>query len=549
MYPPQEGFNPSGLIDNSALPGYHSGWKTRIRGRPEAGTGRIGMKYLLGIDLGTSGTRTVLFDPDGKVVAAKTAEYPLYQPHNGWAEQEPEDWWQAAVDTIGHVVRESGVDPRDIAALGISGQMHGLVMLDGRGEPLRRCIIWADQRTGEECADITKAVGAKRLIEITANPALTGFTASKIMWVKKHEPEVYGRCAHILLPKDYLRYKLTGDFATEVSDASGMQLLDVPGRRWSDEVLGKLGIERGLLARVYESPEVTGHVSDKAAKATGLSESTLVVGGAGDNAAAAVGTGTVEDGKAFTTVGTSGVVFAHTDKLAIDPRGRVHTFCCAVPGAWHVMGVVQSAGLSKRWIRDTCCEKEIAEAEKLGVDAYDLVDALAQDSPPGANRLIYLPYLMGERTPHLDPDCRGVFFGLSAMHKKGDLIRAVMEGVSYSLKDSLDILEGMGVVPSDMLLTGGGAKSPFWRQLLSDVFGSPVKTIKSAEGPALGVAILAGVGAGLYKSVPEACRKLVKEERVLSPDPEKAAYYKKGHRLYRALYPALKDAFKELARL
>ena len=507
------------------------------------------MKYLLGIDLGTSGTRSVLFDENGQVIAARSAEYPLHQPRNGWAEQDPEDWWQAAIATISQVVKQSGVDPRKISALGISGQMHGLVMLDEQGQVLRPSIIWADQRTGEECGDITRLVGAQRLIEITANPALTGFTASKIMWVKKHQPEIYARCRHILLPKDYLRYKLTGDFATEVSDASGMQLLDVPKRQWSQEVLDRLGIAKELLPRVYESPEVTGHISQEAGRLTGLTGTTLVVGGAGDNAAAAVGTGTVVDGRAFTTIGTSGVVFAHASQLAIDPKGRVHTFCCAVPGAWHVMGVVQSAGLSKRWIRDTLCQVEIEQAEQMGVDSYDLVDQLAAASPPGANRLLFLPYLMGERTPHLDPDCRGVFFGLSAMHKKGDLIRAVMEGVSYSLKDSLDILEGMGVVPSDMLLTGGGAKSPFWRQLLSDVFGSPVKTIKSAEGPALGVAILAGVGAGLYKSVPEACRKLVKEERVLSPDPEKAAYYKKGHRLYRALYPALKDAFKELARL
>lgn len=507
------------------------------------------MKYLLGVDLGTSGTRTALFNLSGEVILSKSVEYPLYQPNNGWAEQDPKDWWDAAVTTIGYVVRESGVDPSDIASLGISGQMHGLVMLDEKGEVLRPSIIWADQRTGEECAEMTRLIGYDRLIAVTANPALTGFTASKILWVRKHQPEIYKKCRHILLPKDYLRYKLTGDFATEVSDASGMQLLDVPNRRWSDEVLGRLQIDREMLARVYESPEVTGHISQSAAKLTGLSENTLVVGGAGDNAAAAVGTGTVVDGRAFTTIGTSGVVFAHTSSPAIDPKGRVHTFCCAVPGAWHVMGVVQSAGLSKRWVRDTCCEKEIAEAEKTGVDPYVLLDALAGESPVGANRLIYLPYLMGERTPHLDPDCRGVFFGLSAMHRKNDLIRAVMEGVSYSLKDSLDILDGMGVKPQSMLLTGGGAKSSFWRQILSDVFNCPVQTIKSAEGPALGVAILAGVGAGLYPSVEEACERLVQPASVFSPDPVIAALYDKYHRLFRKLYPALKDSYKELAGL
>ena len=507
------------------------------------------MKYLLGIDLGTSGTRSVLFDQNGGVVLAKTAEYPLYQPRNGWAEQNPVDWWEAAIATISHVVRESGVDPRQIAALGISGQMHGLVMLDEKGEVLRPCIIWADQRTGEECEDITRAVGAQRLIEITANPALTGFTASKIMWVKKHEPEVYARCRHILLPKDYLRYKLTGDFATEVSDASGMQLLDVPKRQWSQEVLDKLGIARELLARVYESPEVTGHVSEEASRLTGLSQSTLVVGGAGDNAAAAVGTGTVQDGRAFTTVGTSGVIFAHSSKIAIDPKGRVHTFCCAVPGAWHVMGVMQSAGLSKRWIRDTLCQVEIAQAEKLGIDSYDLVDALAAKSPVGSNRLIYLPYLMGERTPHLDPDCRGVFFGLSAMHQRDDLIRAVMEGVSFGLRDSLEILDNMGVKADKMLLTGGGAKSAFWRQLLADVYARPLSLINSPEGPALGVAILAGVGAGVYKSVESACDALVRPSDAIRPDMGKAAAYQRFHRLYQQLYPALKQSWQELARL
>ena len=507
------------------------------------------MKYLLGIDLGTSGTRSVLFDENGQVLAAKSAEYPLYQPHNGWAEQDPEDWWQAAIATISYVVGQSKVDPRKISALGISGQMHGLVMLDEDGKVLRPSIIWADQRTGEECADITRLVGAKRLIEVTANPALTGFTASKIIWVKKHQPEIYARCRHILLPKDYLRYKLTGDFATEVSDASGMQLLDVPKRQWSQEVLDKLGINRELLAKVYESPEVTGHISEEAAKLTGLSGTTLVVGGAGDNAAAAVGTGTVRDGRAFTTIATSGVVFAHSSRLAIDPKGRVHTFCCAVPGAWHVMGVLQSAGLSKRWIRDTMCREEIKQAEEMGIDSYDLVDELAAGSPPGANRLIYLPYLIGERTPHLDPDCRGVFFGLSAMHQRGDLIRAVMEGVSYGLRDSLDILDGMGVSSEDMLLTGGGAKSPFWRQLLSDVYARPVKTIASSEGPALGVAILAGVGAGVYPSVEEACDRLVKPAATIAPNLEHSRVYAKYHQLYRGLYPALKEEWKKLSAL
>ena len=507
----------------------------------------MSMKYLLGIDLGTSGTKTVLFRQDGTVAASATVEYPMSQPQNGWAEQAPEDWWNAAVSTLSKVLKDSGVNPQSIAALGISGQMHGLVMLDENGDVLRPSIIWCDQRTGSECAEITEIIGAKRLIEITANPALTGFTAGKIRWVQKHEPEIYRKCRHILLPKDYLRYKLTGDFATEVSDASGMQLLDVPNRCWSDEVLTKLGIDKSYLGKVYESPEVTGHISRAAATLTGLSEATLVVGGAGDNAAAAVGTGVVADGRAFTTIGTSGVVFAHTDKLAIDPMGRVHTFCCAVPGAWHVMGVTQAAGLSLKWFRDQFCHAEIDAAAGMGVDPYDLMNKEAALSPIGANRLFYLPYLMGERTPHLDPDCRGVFFGLSAMHQKRDLIRAVMEGVSYSLGDCLNVLGEMGVKPAQMLATGGGGRSELWRQMLADVFGCKVCTTQSKEGPALGVAILAGVGAGLYPSVREACDSMIHTGITQEPDAQAGAKYAACYAQYVQLYPALKDAYKRLA--
>ena len=425
--------------------------------------------------------------------------------------------------------------------------MHGLVMLDEAGEILRPCIIWADQRTGKECEEITEIIGAKRVIEITANPVLTGFTAGKIRWVQKHQPEIYEKCRHILLPKDYLRYKLTGDFATEVSDASGMQLLDVPNRCWSDEMLEKLGIDKSYLGKVYESPEITGHISALASKITGLSEKTQVVGGAGDNAAAAVGTGVVADGRAFTTIGTSGVVFAHTDDLAIDPKGRVHTFCCAVPGAWHVMAVVQSAGLSLKWFRDTFCTSEIETAALMDKDPYQLMDIEAAKSPIGANRLFYLPYLMGERTPHLDPDCRGVFFGLSAMHGKRDLMRAVFEGVTYALNDGLSVLAGMNVKPEQMLATGGGGRSAFWRQMLADVFDCKVVTTNSKEGPALGVAILAGVGVGLYPSVKEACDSMIKVSGEQLPIPENQPAYAKNYEQYKALYPDMKAAFKRLA--
>ena len=507
------------------------------------------MKYVLGIDLGTSGTKTVLFDQNGTAAASCTVEYPMYQPRNGWAEQDPLDWYHAAVETIRQVLRKSNVDPKDVVSLGISGQMHGLVMLDGKGEVIRRSIIWCDQRTAAECDEIHAKVGKARLIEITANPALTGFTLSKLLWVRNHEPENYARCEHILLPKDYVRYMLTGDFATEVSDASGMQMLDVPKRAWSEELLKTLDIDSGLLAKVYESPEVTGHISEEAAKLTGLTTATLVVGGAGDNAAAAVGTGVVEDGRAFTTIGTSGVVFAHTDKLAIDPKGRVHTFCCAVPGAWHVMGVTQAAGLSLKWFRDNFCAAEKEAAAQIGCDPYDLMNQEAAKSPIGANKLLYAPYLMGERTPHLDADCRGLFVGLSAMHTRRDLLRAVMEGVTFSLADCLGVLDEMGVKPAQMLACGGGGRSPLWRQMLADVFQLPVATTVNTEGPALGVAILAGVGAGLYASVPEACRAMIRVNPAQDPIAANIAPYAKVYGVYQRLYAANREVFKALAEL
>jgi xylulokinase len=507
------------------------------------------LKYLIGIDLGTSATKTVLFDMSGEVIASAAIEYPMYQPHNGWAEQDPDDWINAAFNTIQAVLRDSELPPSDIAGIGISGQMHGLVMLDESNKPLRRSIIWCDQRTAKECDEITRRVGAERLIEITANPALTGFTASKILWVRNNEPEIYARCRHILLPKDYLRFRLTGQYATEVSDASGMQLLDVPARRWSEEILQKLDIDPALLGKVYESPEITGYISNEAAAATGLSTSTPVVGGAGDNAAAAVGVGVVGDKKAFATIGSSGVVYAHTDSITIDPRGRVHTFCCAVPGAWHVMGVTQGAGLSLKWFRDNFCGEEVGEAEAQGVDPYVIMDKKAAGVPIGSNRLVYLPYLMGERTPHLNPDCRGVFFGLSAIHTRSDLIRAVMEGVTFSLTDCVNILKGMGVEFEDMYACGGGGSSPLWRQMLADCFELPVRTVRSKEGPALGVAILAAVGAGLYPDVRTACEAMVRVNEPQKPDGENSARYAGYYKLYGELYPAMKAEFGKLAGL
>ncbi|MDE6594030.1 MAG: xylulokinase [Oscillospiraceae bacterium] len=505
------------------------------------------MKYVIGVDLGTSGTKTVLFDELGTVIASKTIEYPMYQPKNGYAEQDPADWYNAAVNTIKSVIGSSGVSPDDIVGVGLSGQMHGLVMLDGENNVIRNSIIWCDQRTAKEVEEMNEKIGREKLIEITANPALTGWTAAKILWVKNNEPENFAKCRHILLPKDYIRFMLTGEYATEVSDASGMQLLDVPHRCWSEEICSALGIDMSLLAKVYESCEVTGKITEKAAALTGLKAGTVVVGGAGDNAAAAVGTGVVKDGRAFTTIGTSGVVFAHTASVSIDRGGRVHTCCAAVPGAWHIMGVTQGAGLSLKWFRDNFCAPEKETARYMGVDEYYLMDKQAETVEIGANRLLYLPYLMGERTPHLDPNARGVFFGLSAVHTKKEMLRAVMEGVAYSLRDCVEVCREMGINVSDMMACGGGGTSPLWRQMLADLYGCPVKTASSKEGPALGVAILALVGAGVYDSVEAACDKICGVDKTQQPVAENIPEYEKFYKIYRELYPALKAQMKALA--
>ena len=507
------------------------------------------MSYLLGIDIGTSSTKTVLFDLKGGIIESATDFYPMYQPYNGWAEQDPEDWWNAVVTTVSEVIAKAKIDAKEIKGVGLSGQMHGLVMLDKSGKSIRKSIIWCDQRTALECEQITSLVGEDKLIEITANPALTGFTASKIMWIKNNEPENYNKCAKILLPKDYIRYKLTGEFATEVSDASGMQLLDVPNRKWSGYVLEKLGIDEGLLGKVYESPEITGTVTSEAAGLCGLAAGTPVAGGAGDQAASAIGNGIVKQGVVSATLGTSGVVFAHLDSIAIDKKGRVHTFCHAVPGAWHIMGVTQGAGFSFKWFRDNFMTGEKYTAEQLGTDPNIIVDKIAATSPAGANGLIYLPYLMGERTPHLDANCRGVFFGLSAMHEKKDMLRAVMEGVIFSMNDCLGIIKEMGSAPDTVYAAGGGANSMLWRQMMADIMGVDIALNNSTESGALGVAILAGVGAGVYKDVAGACASIIKKRDSQGYNDANKDLYEEMYKIYQSLYGSLKKDFVELAKI
>ena len=507
------------------------------------------MRYLIGIDIGTSGTKTVLFEKSGLAVTSATIEYPLYQPQNGWAEQDPADWWDACVRSIKIILEQSGVKPADIAGVGFSGQMHGLVMLDENGEVLRKSLIWCDGRTAEQCAEITERVGEFRLIELTANPALTSFTAGKILWVRENEPEIFKRCRKILLPKDYIRYKLTGEYGLEASDASGMNMLDINTRDWSDEVLSKLEIDKSMLPDVKEACDLAGHITAEAALLTGLKEGTPVAFGGGDNASAAIGTGVVTPGKAFVTIGTSGVLFAHADSVAVDLKGRVNTFCSAVPDGWAVFGCILSAGMSLQWLRNNFFRSEMKVAEGLGQDCYNLMTAQAERVPIGANRLLFLPYLMGERSPILDPNARGVFFGLSAIHNKYDMLRAVMEGVIYALRQSLDVLRDMGVEFDEIYATGGGGTSPLWRQMIADVFELPVTTIQNREGPALGAAILAGVAAGVYSSVPKACENIIMVNPAQSPIAKNSKKYADYYKLFCDIYPGMKEGFQTLAKL
>ncbi|MBU0606924.1 MAG: xylulokinase [Armatimonadetes bacterium] len=507
------------------------------------------MPYLLGVDVGTTGAKTILVDHKGKLVARVTVEYPLYSPQPGWSEQEPEDWWQATVASIRGVLTESGVKADRIAGVGLSGQMHGSVFLDAAGKVIRRALLWNDQRTAEQCAWITQQVGRKVVQAETCNPVLTGFQAPKIIWLRDHEPANYERIAQVLLPKDYVRYRLTGEYATEVSDASGTALFNVPQRCWSEAMLNKLDLPREWFPRVYESPEVTGEITAEVAALTGLRAGTPVVGGGGDQAAGGVGNGIVEPGAVSCTTGTSGVVFAYLDEPAMDAELRTHTFCHAVPGKWHVMGVMLAAGGSLRWLRDTLFAAEMAVAEEMGVDPYELMTAEAAAAPVGSEGLIFLPYLTGERTPYPDPNARGVFFGLSLRHTKRHLARAVLEGVAYGLRDSFELIAELGVEMPQVRASGGGARSKLWRQIQADVCRREMSVINVDEGAAFGAALLAGVGAGVYADVVAACRQTIKVVNTLAPQPDAAAEYEEYYQLFRRLYAHLARDFVQLGGL
>lgn len=507
------------------------------------------MGFLVGIDIGTSGTKTLICDEKGTILATATVEHPISSPQPLWSEQDPAHWWEATVKSIKTVLKKSMVNPTEVKGIGLSGQMHGLVLLDEANNVLRPAILWNDQRTGAECEEITSKIGKERLIELVCNPALTGFTAPKILWVRKNEPQIYEKARKILLPKDYIRFRLTGEYATEVSDASGMLLLDVRNRRWSEQVLSALEIDKAMLPTCHESPEVTGKITAQAAQETGIPEGTPVVGGGGDQAAGAVGNGIVKTGVISATLGTSGVVFAFSDTVQTDPLGRVHTFCHAVPGKWHVMGVMLSAGGSFQWFRNNLAELEREQAKKVGVDPYEILCEEAEEAVPGSEGLFFLPYLTGERTPHANPNARGGWIGLTARHTKSHLIRSLLEGVTFGMRDSLEIIRGMGIPITQIRASGGGARSEFWRQLQADIYGHPVCTINASEGPAFGVALLAGVGTGVWSSVEEACEATIRVETETQVDETRAAIYNAYYPIYRQLYQCLKAEFDKITAL
>jgi len=508
------------------------------------------MAYLLGIDVSTTGAKALLIDERGRVIAGVTTEYPLSTPRPLWSEQSPADWWQGVRSSIQGALAKSGLKGTEISGIGLTGQMHGLVMMDRAGQVLRPAILWNDQRTGPQCAEITeKAGGLSRLLELTGNAVLPGFTAPKIVWVRENEPSVYEKTAHILLPKDYARYCLTGEYATEVSDASGTSLLDVAHRRWSEPMLSALDIPRDWLPRCTESPEVSGTISVAAARETGLKPGTPVVGGGGDQAAQAVGSGIVKAGIISVTSGTSGVVFAHADKYAAESRGRLHSFCHAVPDKWHLMGVMLSAGGSFRWLRDSLGEPERTAAAKGGEDPYDLLTRAASRAPAGCAGLLFLPYLTGERTPYPDPQARGAFIGLTVLHQKDHIIRSVLEGVSFGLRDCLELIKDLGVPIEQVRASGGGARSALWRQIQADVFGNELVLVNVTEGAAYGAALLAGVGAGVFASVEEAVAQTVKITERIPPIPANVDCYQAIYPVYRSLYPALAPCFQALSQI
>lgn len=506
------------------------------------------MAIALGIDIGTSGTKTLAIDESGRILASASAEYPCSHPHPGWSEQDPELWWQATCETIKAVLHRGNIKPDEVTGVGISGQMHGSVFMNEQGKVIRPALLWNDQRTVAECDEITRLAGGREaLLGLVANPAVTGFTAPKIIWLRNHEPQNYQHLRQVLLPKDYIRYRLSGTYASEVSDASGTLLLDVKNRRWSHELLSRLGLDASILPPCYESHEISAKVSALGAAQCGLSEGTPIAGGAGDQPASAVGNGIVRSGVVSATMGTSGVVFAHAQTPEFGPAGVLQAGCHAVAGAWHTMGVVLSAGGALQWLRNHLGQLEMNKAREQGVDPYELITEQAAEVAAGCEGLVFLPYLTGERTPHFDAYARAGWIGLTVRHSRQHMIRACMEGVTFAMRESLDLVRASGVEINQIRLSGGGARSQFWRQMQADIYGSPSATINAAEGPAFGVALLAFVGTGVYGNVPEACDATIREVDHIQPDADRAEAYNKAYTYYRKAYQALKPLFTEMA--
>lgn len=495
---------------------------------------------VLGIDISTTGAKALLIEPNGTVVGSATNPLRVSTPRPLWSEQDPQDWWRGTANSIRQALHQAGVTGDAVAAIGLTGQMHGLVLLDEQGQVLRPAILWNDQRTGPQCDQIRDRLGRERLIQITGNDALTGFTAPKILWVQQNEPAVYARARHILLPKDYARYRLTGDYAMDKADGSGTILFDLQARDWSAEVLAALDIPPEWLPQTYEGPQVTGYVTNTVAEETGLVQGTPVVAGGGDQAAGAVGVGAVQPGIISLALGTSGVVFAATQQALVEPEGRLHAFCHAVPDLWHLMGVMLSAAGSLQWHRDTL-------APGLGFD--ELVNE-AEAIPPGSEGLLFLPYLTGERTPYPDPLARGAWVGLTARHTRGHLTRAVLEGVAFGIRDSFTLIQAAGLGEIHQVrVSGGGAKSRLWKQIMADVLEAELVTVNTTEGAAYGAALLAAVGAGLFQDVPAACQATIQVTGSTQPDEQAASTYERFYPRYRALYPALASEFKRIADL
>ena len=491
------------------------------------------MSYLLGLDSSTTATKALLINEEGDVLGVTSSEYDYQTPRPLWTEQDPDLWWEGTIKSIRALLEKTNVDPNEIDGIGLTGQMHGLVLLDEHGKVIRPALLWNDQRTSSQCDEIRERLGKEQLIAITGNDALTGFTAPKILWVQEEEPELYSKVRHILLPKDYVRYRLTGELGTDKAGAAGTLLFNIGLRTWSSEMLEALSIDRSFLPDTYEGTEVTGAVTEESARLTGLPAGIPVVAGAGDQAAQAVGVGAVQEGVIALTLGTSGVIFASSNMPAIEPDGRLHAFCHAMPDRWHMMGVMLSAAGSFRWFRDAVAPETSFE---------DLASSVANVTP-GSEGLLFLPYLTGERTPHPDPFARGAFVGLTVRHQTKHMTRAVLEGVGFGLRDSFTLIEGSGLPKADrVLISGGGTRSPQWRQILADILDADLSTVNTTEGAAFGVAMLAGVGVGLWSSVDAAAHAVISTTGTTHPRPEAADRYNVYYRLYRELYPALKPA-------